>query len=253
MGAPAPCESSAPKGTRALEKSRGPPATARPVGALGQGGQAPCSRLAAAAAGRSSQAGLPGCGCRFSAGLDPALLRGVRSAPVVAVRRTVSGPSRAPPLPTDRQALQAPTRSLLLPPPGFGREGDPGMGVGTAVARSRSACSRAGAGRTWAGQCGDPQTTADPVHAAEAPRLKGTSAHLFFLPCPEGSTKANSDSPSHQLCGVSPLTPQTHIVSLFPGCGCTPTTPTTPTIHLRTVVQKPDPAWGGGGKQEDGF
>ena len=56
------------------------------------------------------------------------------------------------------------------------------MGVGTAVARSRSACSRAGAGRTWAGQCGDPQTTGDPVHAAESPRLKGTSAPYFFSP-----------------------------------------------------------------------
>ena len=136
LGVPAPCESSAPKGTRALEKSGGPPATARPVGALGQGGPAPCSTLAAADAWRSGKAGLPGLGCRFSAGLDTALLRGVLSAPAAAVGRTGSGSSRAPPPPTDRQALQAPTRSLLLPPPGFGREGDPRMGVGTAGVRS---------------------------------------------------------------------------------------------------------------------
>lgn len=130
LGAPAPCESSAPKGTRALEKSRGPPAVARPVGALGQGGPAPCSRLAAAAAGRSSQAGLPGCVCRFSAGLGPALLRGVRSAPAVAVGRTGSGPSRAPPPPTDRQALQAPLDPFSFRRLASGGKETPGWGWG---------------------------------------------------------------------------------------------------------------------------
>lgn len=155
-----------------------------------------------------------------------------------------------------RQPIARPCRLHSIPPPSAAwlREGRrPRDGGGDRWSTVWSACSRAGAGRTWAGQCGDPQTTGDPVHASEAPGLKGTSAHLFFLPCPEGSTKVNTDSPYHQLCGVSPLAPQTHIGSLLPGCGCTPTTPTTPTIHLRTVVQKPALAWGGGGNQEGGF
>lgn len=51
-------------------------------------------------------------------------------------RRGEAGPSRAPPPPADRQAPPAPTLSLLLPPPGLGREGDPGAGVGIAGVRS---------------------------------------------------------------------------------------------------------------------
>lgn len=136
---------------------------------------------------------------RFRLGKRPGSVAGLRRPPRCSARprsdarcalgsggrRGEAGPSRAPPPPADRQAPPAPTPSLLLPPPGLGREGEP-RGRGGDRRSAVWSHSRAGAGRTRVGQCGDPQNTGDLDRVIRAPQA-GRTISLFgidFFPPP---------------------------------------------------------------------